>query len=83
MDMKTYKILINGATVTNDYIRGRISGFITVITGMPEMTYGWSHGECMCDWITKYNATKEQHEAIVECIGRYYPDAVVGVIVVE
>ena len=81
--MKTYEMLINGAPATNDYIRGRISGFITVLTGMPDMTYGWTTDKTTRDWLTKYIATEDQHKAIKACIEKYYPDAYVGVRVIE
>ena len=81
--MKTYEMLINGAPATNDYIRGRISGFVTVLTGMPDMTYGWTTDKTTRDWLTKYTATEEQHEAIKACIEKYYPDAYAGVRVIE
>jgi hypothetical protein len=83
MDMKTYEMLINGAPATNDYIRGRISGFITVLTDMPDMTYGWVCDKTEREWITKYIATEEQHKAIVACIEKYYSNAFAGVRVIE
>lgn len=79
------RVPFNGEPTTNDYIRGRISGFITVLTGMPDMTYGyaWREWEKKPDYLTKYVATEEQHEAIMECIKKYYPKACIGVRIVE
>jgi hypothetical protein len=83
MDMKTYEVLINGEPMTNEYIRGRISGFIAVLTGMPDKGYPWRTWEDGLGWTTRYDATEEQHEAIRACIEKYYPNAYAGVKVIE
>lgn len=81
--MKTYEMLINGAPATNEYIRGRISGIIHVLSGMPEKGYAWKTQEEELDWTIRYDATEEQHEAIKAYIEKYYPNAYAGVRVVE
>lgn len=81
--MKTYEMLINGSAATNAYIRGRISGFVTVLTGMPDKGYAWKTWGDERDWLMRYDATEEQHKAVKTCIEKYYPDAYAGVRVVE
>ena len=82
--MKTYEMLINGEPITNAYIRGRISGFVTVITGMPDKGYPWrTLDEDVTDVIMRYDATEEQSCLIKACIDKYYPDAYAGVRVIE
>ena len=76
--MKTYELLING-NVVNDYILGRISGIIYVIAGMPEVAYAWRITEDHKNCTVKYDATEEQHKAIIECIDKNYPKALGGV----
>jgi hypothetical protein len=80
---KTYEMLINGEPMTNDYIRGRISGFVTVLTGMPEKGYPWKVWEDAGDYLMRYDATEEEHAAIKACLDKYYPDAYAGVRVIE
>lgn len=81
--MKTYEMLINGAPATNEYIRGRISGFVAVLTGMPDKGYPWMVDADERDWFMRYDATEEQHNTIVACIEKYYPNAFAGAKVVE
>lgn len=73
--MKTYLIYIDGKK-TNTYIRGRISGMIYVLTGQPEMTFGWAKARGDIHYMTKVVATEEQLTAITDCIKKVYPDAI-------
>ena len=76
--MKTYKIVIDGTKVS-DYIRGRISGMIYVLTGQPEKGFAWrtvaGHGH----WIMLVLATEEQIAAITDCVKKVYPEAILAV----
>lgn len=80
--MKTYKIYVDG-NKTNDYIRGRISGMIYVLTGQPEMTYGWCTARGGVHLLTRVDVEAEQMEAIKNCINKVYPDAILLVKEVE
>ena len=80
--MKTYEMLLHGPA-TNDYIKGRISGIIHVLTGMPEKQYVWMGYTDNPDLRVRFDATQEQCEAIRACIGKLYSKAFMGVRVVE
>lgn len=75
--MKKYEILIDGKA-SNSYVRGRINGMIFVLTGMPEVSFGYAKSKDGVEWVMCYVATEEQHKAVVECLEKHYPKAFVG-----
>ena len=80
--MKIYEIFINRRMV-NDYIIGRINGYIYILTGMPEIEYGWGVSEDGKDCFIRYKATEEQNRSVVECIEKNYSKAFAGIRVIE
>ena len=78
--MKTYKILIN-SKLTNNYINGRISGIIYVLTGMPKKGYPIWNGDL--DTVMRFDATEEQAKAVADCVNNLYPNIYVGMREVE
>ena len=76
--MKMYEMLIEGMA-TSEYIRGRISGIIYALSGMPKKGYGWRVEADGRDWFLCFNATEDQKRSIVECIETLYPKAFMGV----
>ena len=75
--MKKYEMLVHGPAV-NNYIMGRISGIIYVLSGMPEKEYVWKIESDGRDCLLIYEASEEQHLAITRCIHHRYPKAYVG-----
>lgn len=79
--MKTYKIFVDCRTA-NDYDRGRISGLIHVLTGMPKREYAWERNNNY-DWTKMFDAEKEQSWAVADCLNRMYPTTYMGMMEVE
>ena len=75
MEKKTYRLIIDGVA-TNDYIRGRISGMIDVLTGQPEIGYGWCMARGDVHWMTAFSANDEEYKSVIECVEKYYPNAI-------
>lgn len=73
--MKTFKIVIDGLK-TNEYMRGRISGMIYVLTGQAHRGYAWRKAPGDNHWIMQVLATDEQIVTISECIEKVYPDVI-------
>jgi hypothetical protein len=80
--MKTYEVLLHGPA-TNGYIKGRVSGIIYALTGMPEKEYVWMESADGLDVTMRFDTTPDQSKIIVNCINKLYPNAYVGVRVVE
>lgn len=79
--MKTYEVLIDSRT-TNQYVNGRISGIIYMLTGMPEIEMAW--GEEKFNTVMPFKATEEQSKAVHECLNKMYaPKFYVGIREVE
>lgn len=81
--MKTYEMRI-ADDYTTTYIRGQISGMIFVLTDMPADYSGFAKKNFTDDdWDLRYMASEEQQSAILDCLYRKYPEAIVGVKEVE
>lgn len=79
--MHTYEILLNHSP-GNDYIRGRISGVVYVLSGRPKREYAWIW-DCELDWTWMFEASEEQANVIQECLNKMYPNTFVGMRQVE
>lgn len=80
--MKTYKILVDARTA-NDYIMGRISGIIYVLTGMPKRQYPWERNH-EYDWTMMFDAENDtQAWAVADCLNNMHPTSYLGMICVE
>lgn len=69
--MGTYSITLSGEHL-NEYIEGRISGMIYVLTGMPNSRYAWRKHEDDERSYLNFKATEEQYNAICEAIDKTY-----------
>lgn len=73
--MKTYQIIIDDAEL-NDFQRGRISGIIYCLTGMPEVMCAWYRTSGDNGYEIPYHATEEQHRQVVDVIAKSFPGVV-------
>jgi hypothetical protein len=76
--MKTYEILVDGRRA-NDYIKGRISGIVDALTGMPEVRYCWKSVNDGIEWTLNFDATEEQRRSVMEALNKCHFDAFVGI----
>ena len=60
----------------NDYIRGRISGIIYALSGMPEEGYGWMRDADNGNELLCFDCTEEQYTAITATINKLYGDLI-------
>lgn len=79
--METYEILLNRFFM-DEYIEGRISGVIYVLTGMPEDS-GYTYIEDGKDAMMQFDATEGQAKAVAECINKLYPEVYAGIKMAE
>ena len=69
--MNKYKITVGGAGL-NEYIQGRISGIVHVLSGMPAKGYGWMrHDDDGRETLT-FECTEEQYQTIVTSVKNLY-----------
>ena len=61
----------------NQYQRGRISGMVYVLAGMPDNGYGWCTNDDGSVVIKLVKCTDEQYETIIKTIDKVYPEALV------
>ena len=64
------KLMNNGKL--NDYIVGRISGIIHVLTGMPDKGYPLKVCDDTGDVNVQFDCTDEQYQRVIETIDRMY-----------
>ena len=55
----------------NEYIQGRISGFIHILSGMPEMSYSWMRSGEGIETL-RFDCTDEQFALIKATIDKQY-----------
>lgn len=60
----------------NDYQKGRISGIIYALSGMPEKTYPWRMHKDSVYWIATFDGTDKQYCAVIDAIERAYPGVI-------
>lgn len=71
---KEYCIILYPCKELNDYIQGRITGIIYVITGKPEIPSAWMrHTNSGIEYM-RFTCTDEQYRMITETICMEYGD---------
>ena len=76
MEHHMYNITLD-RTKLNDYMRGRISGMIYILTRKPDRGFPWRSRETDNHWITTTLCSEETFKEIVETIEHAYPGAIV------
>lgn len=71
-----YEIVLDGA-ILNDYMRGRISGMIYILTRKPDRGFPWRSNEIHDLWYITTQCSEETFNEIVETINRVYRGAIV------
>lgn len=78
--METYEILLNRSYM-NEYIEGRISGIIYVLSGMPDSGYVIMHDGP--DTMMRFDGTEDQVKAVADCLNKLYPEIYAGMRLAE
>ena len=71
-----YEIVFDG-TKQNDYVRGRISGMIYILTRKPKVGFPWRNKEVGTRWIVTTQCSEEVFKEIIETIEHVYPGVIV------
>lgn len=71
-----YEIVLDGACL-NDYMRGRISGMIYILTRKPDKGFPWRSNEIHDLWYFRTMCSEEVFKEIIETIDRVYRGAIV------
>lgn len=71
-----YEIVIDAEKV-NDYIRGRISGMIYILTRKPDMSFGWSSKYREDRWLTKTQCNEDIFYEIIKTVEHVYPGVII------
>lgn len=71
-----YKIVLDGKK-TSDYIRGRISGIIYVLTRKPDKGFPWKCEQTENRWTLTTVCSEEVFNDIIETINRVYPGVII------
>lgn len=64
---------------TTDYIRGRISGMIHVLAGMPDKGFAWLVTDDYSSWRLAFEGDDQLCQTVVEAVNRFYPNAILEV----
>lgn len=71
-----YEIVLDGKK-TSDYIRGRISGIIYVLTRKPDKGFPWKCERTENRWTLTTVCSEEVFNDIIETINRVYPGVII------
>ena len=71
-----YEIVLDGDCL-NDYMRGRISGMVYILTRKPDKGFPWKTRMDDNRWIATTQCSEETFNEIVETINRVYWGAIV------
>ena len=72
-----YEIVLDGDCL-NDYMRGRISGMVYILTRKPDKGFPWKSREADNQWIVTTQCSEEVFKEIFETIDRVYWGAIVS-----
>lgn len=64
---------------TSEYSRGRVSGIIYALTGMPKKGYAWRVTDDGCCWEHGFDCDIATRDTITQAINKLYPDAILKV----
>jgi hypothetical protein len=82
MEKKRYEILFHEPGMT-EYVKGRISGAMNVLTGATDKGYPWKVDLDELDCTKQFDATYDQYMAVMDWINTWYPEQFVGVREIE
>ena len=77
-----YEIGLDGEML-NDYMRGRISGMIHILTRKPNKSFPWESNDDRDRWFVTTLCSEEVFKEIVETIEHDYPGCIVETRVVR
>lgn len=70
------EIVFDG-TKLNDYKKGRISGMVYILAGMPKKTWGWGRRDNRNEWVWFFECPEGKYNTIVETIESVYPGVII------
>lgn len=71
------KEIVFDGTKMNDFMRGRISGIVYVLMGMPKETWGWFKREASNEWVWFVECTDDEYLDIVDTIEIAHPGVII------
>ena len=72
-----YEIILDGEKL-NDYMRGRISGFIYMLVRKPDKSFPWRSRETDNRWFVTTRCSPEVFKEIIETIEHVYPGVIIN-----
>jgi hypothetical protein len=62
----------------NDFQKGRISGLIDALTGLPERLFVWERKKGSNETLIRIKCTSEQFTTVLAAIERFYPGKLIS-----
>lgn len=75
-----YCVVLDGK-MTTEYTRGRINGIIYVLSGMPQISYGYTREatEYFDHYITAFEGDEDMCQTIGKTINELYPGVIIQI----